>query len=153
MNDLHQTSCTLNHTLRCGAVWADGGLDSALCGRGEAVAFDDLTTEEVLLDDLFQNVRVAGVIPHAFRIDDRDGALEADAQTVGAGALDDAVRSGEPDFLEAFLEELPRSEAGLEIATLGFAGSCAEEDVPLVGLEVEGGGGTLEFGRHDKRGA
>jgi hypothetical protein len=72
------------------------------------------------------------VIPDAFWIDDRDGALEADAQAVRLGAVDRRVPTAcEVELLEAFFQEFPRDEAGFLGAAFRLGLIGAEEDVAL----------------------
>jgi len=55
--------------------------------------------DQVLLDDLFENVRVAAPVPCAFGVDQGDRPALADAKTVGLRPADPAL-FGEPEFLE-----------------------------------------------------
>src|SRR5215469_10299665 len=55
-------------------------------GEGEFGYYPAL--QQVFLDDSLQDLRSAGVVPDTFGIDDRDGALCADAQAVGFCAID-----------------------------------------------------------------
>lgn len=51
--------------------------------RVDLILDDDLTTDEMPLNDQFQDFGMARVVPHLVRIDDRDGALQADLQAIG----------------------------------------------------------------------
>ncbi len=55
---------------------------------------DDVPADEVSLDDLFQDLGGAGVVPDPFRVDDGDGALDAELEAVGFRA-EDAAFAGE----------------------------------------------------------
>ena len=54
---------------------------------GEGELFHDLAADEVLLDDAFEHVRTGRVIPDTLRVDQRDRAAFADAETVYLGAV------------------------------------------------------------------
>ena len=67
---------------------------------------DGLSAEDVLLEDAFEVVRGAGMVPDALGVNDGDGALAADTEAVGFGALD-AAGAGEAKFVEAFFQVVP----------------------------------------------
>ena len=49
----------------------------------DPVLLDHFSADQVLLDDLLQHLRGAGVVPDAIGVDDGDGTFEADLQAVG----------------------------------------------------------------------
>lgn len=59
------------------------------------------------------------MIPDALRVDECDGALVADLQTVDLAAKD-TMSGGKIEFAESFFQVIPGLQAGLPIATLGF---------------------------------
>ena len=60
---------------------------------GENVLFDDLSLNEVLLDDLFKHLWITRVVPNSFRVNDRYGATRAHSQAVHLGSIDQRVRA------------------------------------------------------------
>src|SRR5688572_636991 len=83
----------------------------------------------MLLDDPLQYGRVAGTVPGAFGIDDRDRSALADAQAVGLRAADPAGLA-QSQLLEPRFQVFPRRQAPLLLAALGLGLVAAEEDVP-----------------------
>lgn len=99
-----------------------------------------------MLDDAFEGVGGAGVVPDTFGIDDGDGALDTDAEALDAGAIDEGLEADEVEFFEAAFEEFPGFKA---LGAGGAAGGGfidAEEDVASVLGEAAGLGGGEEFG-------
>ena len=76
------------------------------------------------------------MIPRALRINDGDGALLADAQAADLAAQDEGRGSGEPEFLEAAFQKLPRFEAFRTAAAERLGGIRAEKDVALAGFQT-----------------
>ena len=70
---------------------------------------DWAAADQVFLEDALQNFGGAGPVPDALGIDDGDGALTTDLQTVRLGAVD-APRSHEVEFHEPALQEIPGFE-------------------------------------------
>ena len=68
------------------------------------------SADQMLADDALQNLRRAAMIPHAFGINDGDGAARADAQAARLGAIDQRLRADEVQFLQARLQKIPRCE-------------------------------------------
>src|SRR6266511_787716 len=106
-------------------------------GLGEGVArervlFDDPPTDQVLLNDPLQHLGRAGVVPDALGVDDRDRAMHADAQAVGLGTIDAAVRERESQLLEALLEIVPRLDARLFGGALWLCLVAAQKDMARV---------------------
>ncbi len=109
----------------------------------DTILFHGRASDEVLRDDSFEHFGSAGVIPDAFRVNDGNGATEADAEAVGfrpenGGGVE--VERGEAGF-----EEIPGDEAGVAVAALGLGLIGAEEDVAGSIGEAGGAGGALEF--------
>jgi len=113
---------------------------------GEEEVGDDAALEQVLLDDAFQDGGGAGVIPYTARIDDGYRAANADAQTVGFGAIDQGIRAGQIQFLEAALEEFPGFKAGFFGAALWLGLVGAKEDVAGVMGQAQGLDGLAQRG-------
>src|SRR5690606_41431940 len=78
--------------------------------RGEGEFLDRSPADEVLLDDSFKNLRRAVAIPGAFGINDGDGAVGANFQAIGFGAVD-AARANEAKFIEPRFKISPRCGA------------------------------------------
>src|SRR4051812_25103701 len=83
----------------------------------DQVLADDSSLDQMLLDDPFEYRRIAGAVPRAVGIDDRDRSAFADSKTVGFRAQDAAL-VGQPELLEPALQELPGGEASLLRAAL-----------------------------------
>ena len=56
--------------------------------RADLVVAEGGATDQVLLNNPFQNCGCAGVVPDLIRVNDSDGALLADPQAIGLGAHD-----------------------------------------------------------------
>jgi len=74
------------------------------------------------------------VIPDALGINQRDGATIADAQAIGARAIDPVQQA---KLFQAPLQIVPRLQTSLFAAALGFGLVGAEKDVPLYAREVQ----------------
>ena len=86
----------------------------------------------MLLDDSLQNLRRARVIPNAFRINDRDGAMRANAKTIRFRAKNRRfLIPGQLQLLQPILQKLPRLEPLFLRATFWLRLIGAKEDVPL----------------------
>lgn len=92
----------------------------------------------MFLDDLFEHVRGAGVVPDGFWIDHCDRALEANAEAICFGAEHERFRIGEAQLFEAGLEVVPGDQAVLFGAALRFGLVGTKEDVPCVFLQPQG---------------
>ena len=104
--------------------------------RVKAVRFDRLPAQQVLLDDLFQNVRRAAAIPDIVGPDDGDGPVGTDLQAIGLGPQHRpaiALRVDQTQFLHPPFEIGPRPRALLARAQVspesrlfcfGFANPC-----------------------------
>src|SRR6185369_1007000 len=84
------------------------------------VLLHDLSTNQVALDDLFENFRCAGVIPNGFGIYDRDWTADAHAQAVDFAAIDQRLGPGEFEFFKPGLEEFPRGKRLFARRTMGL---------------------------------
>jgi hypothetical protein len=118
---------------------------------GEGELGDGVAGEEVFLDDAFEDFGGAGVVPGAFGVDDGDGAVDADLEAIGLGAVDEGVGAGEFEFLEAALEVIPGGDAFLLVAALGLGLVSAEEDMAFDFFDAQISDGCPEidgqFGR------
>ncbi len=101
-----------------------------------AILGDRHATDQVLMDDPFEDGRVALPVPDAFRVDDGDRAAAADAQTVRLVALDASVFA-ETEFLQPGLQELPGDQAPVTVTALRIGLVAAEEDVTSGDIEAE----------------
>lgn len=81
---------------------------------------NNLSADEMFLDDSFQHGRRTRVIPNRFRINDRDGAMDANTQAIGFRAIDQRFSLGEIQFFQSLFQEFPRLQAGLLCAAFGF---------------------------------
>ena len=61
---------------------------------GKGKLLNNLPANQMLLNDAFQNIRRAGVIPNAFRINDRNRPMRTNPQAVDLGAIDQRLRPG-----------------------------------------------------------
>ena len=83
----------------------------------DEVVVHDLSANQMLLNDAFKHRRIAGSIPRAFRIDDRDRTALADPQAIGFRAQDSAVFR-QSQFLQPVFEISPCFEAARLVAAL-----------------------------------
>ena len=67
---------------------------------------------------------VSGVIPHALRVNDRDGPLRADSQAVGFAAVDPRFSSHQSEFLQSPFQKLPRRRTLFARAAFASVGSA-----------------------------
>lgn len=77
------------------------------------------------------------MIPDSFGVDDDDGSLNADAETISLAPMDESLWSAETEFLQAAFQKLPCSHALDRVTALGFGRGGAEENMTLVGVEVQ----------------
>ena len=119
--------------------------------EGEGVVAHRLAVDQMALDDLLEHLRRAGVIPDAVGIDDRDGPVGADAQAVDLAAIDQRLRPGEVERLEAGLEEFPGRERLFARRALRLGLVRAQENVPDIFFQAERGGGLMQFVSHDSQ--
>ena len=83
----------------------------------------------MLVDDAFENGRIAASIPSTFRIDDRDRTAFADAQAVCLRPKD-AAGFGQAQLLEALLQKFPCFDRSLAIAAFRVRLIGAQKDMP-----------------------
>lgn len=98
---------------------------------------DDLAVEQVFLDDALQNLRGARAVPDSFGIDESDGALEADTQTIGFGAIDQGHGAGESQFFKPSFQVFPGFQASGFSSAFRFSLVGAQEDMAAVLFEPE----------------
>ena len=113
----------------------------------------NLSLEEMLLDDPFQHGRIAGSIPGALGIDNRDRATFADAQAVGFGPQHPAG-FGEAELFESTFQIVPGSERPITVATFRGRLIRAQEDMTACRRHANNGGRILlppEFFAHNFR--
>ena len=67
-------------------------------------------TDDVLLDDPLEYVGRAGVVPGPLGIDNHNGALLTNLQTIGLGPVN-AAGPGQAQLLEACFQKIPRVES------------------------------------------
>jgi hypothetical protein len=99
--------------------------------------FHHAPSDEVFLDNSLQRLRPGRVIPSALRIDYRDGTPIADAQAIGARAIDPVEQS---ELSQPPLQVSPRLQTLLAGAALRFGLVGAEKNVPLYAREIQLGG-------------
>lgn len=78
------------------------------------------------------------MIPDSIRVDHRHRAVCADAEAIGFAAVNQDVRTAEFEFVQPILEELPGRSSLFGSAAFGLGGSGAQEDMPFVGVQIEG---------------
>lgn len=77
---------------------------------GDEKLVRDLSADQMLLDDVFEHIGRAGMVPRAFGVNHRDGTLKADLKAVGFRSVD-ATCSNQIQLDEALLEVLPRCQS------------------------------------------
>src|SRR5437879_443608 len=87
---------------------------------GEREFSHDASVHEVLLYDALQNLRRAGMIPDSLRVDDGDRSVNADAEAVGLGPIDERLGTNEIQFLEPPLEKFPGLQSFFLRRAFGF---------------------------------
>ena len=98
---------------------------------GENKGHNYSPSDEMFLDDTFQNLRRTGVIPNPFGIDDSNGAVYTDPEAVGFGAENQRFRIGEAEFFQASFQKFPSGKALCFGAAFGVGLVCAQENMPL----------------------
>jgi hypothetical protein len=101
-----------------------------------AVFFDRLTTNQVLLNDSLQYRRIALTVPSAIRVDNGDRSAEANSQAVRFGAEDPSL-TGQMELLQTAFQEVPSLERAILVTTLGLCLIAAEEDVSPCFLDMQ----------------
>ena len=92
---------------------------------------------QVFLDDSFQHILGAGMVPDAVRPDDCDRPGLANLQTIGFGPLH-AAAADQSQFLEPLLEVVPSALAGFPSAAFLLFGHRAEEYLSLDRVATDG---------------
>ena len=105
----------------------------------------------MLLDDLLEHLRCAGVIPDAFGIHHGDRAARADLEAIRLGAINQRFRPGEIQLHQAPFQIVPRRDALFLRAAPGLRLVSAQKDMPLEARQAKRGSGLLEFGSHGGR--
>ena len=105
--------------------------------RSEREVGDWNSPDQVLLDDPFEHLGRAGVIPDAFGVNHRNGAPRADVKAVDLAALHPRGRSGKAEFLQSRLEVFPGFKSELPRAALWFGLICAQENVMPIRAQTE----------------
>ena len=78
------------------------------------------------------------MIPDSIRVDHRHRAVCADAEAIGFAAVNQGFGTAEFELVQPVLEELPRRRSLFGSTAFGLGGCGAQEDVPLVGVQIEG---------------
>jgi hypothetical protein len=74
----------------------------------------------MILENSFKHLRRAGVIPNTFGINDRNRAVDANAQAISFGSINQRLGSDEVQFFKSALEVLPRGEVFVLGSALGL---------------------------------
>ena len=90
------------------------------------------------LDDLFQHLWRAGVIPYGVGVNDRDRATQAHAQTVHFAAIDERLGAGQFEFSKTGLQKLPGGKSLVAWSSLRFGLIGTEKDVTPIFLKPKG---------------
>lgn len=102
---------------------------------GETIIVDDPATDEVFLDDTLEDIRCAGVVPGALRINYGDGATRADPKAIGLGAVHFRLCTNEAKLLQPGFQKRPGLEATATVAALGLRLVGAKEYVALYSFQ------------------
>lgn len=98
---------------------------------------NNLPADEMFLNDPFEHLWRAGVVPDPLRINDRDWSAGADLQAIRLRAEDAAVAC-ELQFFQSPLEVVPRGEARLLVDAFWLRLIGAEEQVALNLVSADG---------------
>jgi len=102
-------------------------------------------TDQVLLNNPFQNGGCAGVVPDLIRVNDCDGTLLADPQAIGLGAHDLWIGpAGQTQLVEAEFEVLPRFQSALFGAAFGVCLIATEKDVTDAAVDADSSTNGME---------
>lgn len=104
---------------------------------------DNLATDQMLLNNLFQHSRIATAVPCSFGINQSDRPAGADAQAVGFRS-EDATLLAEAEFLQSPFEIVPGDQRTLVVATLRLGLIAAEKNMPLRGIDTHRAGKLLQ---------
>jgi hypothetical protein len=103
----------------------------------EDVFLDGVSLDQVLLDDAFENVRGAGVIPDSIGINHGHRSPATNAKTVDLAPVNLPFRAGQIEFRQPPFQKSPGLQARFPGTAFRLSLVRAEEDVPLVTLEAE----------------
>src|SRR5580693_1917540 len=98
---------------RC--LWKNSAIAQRAARKREILHYTP--ADEVFLDDPLERLRPCGVVPGPLGVDQRDGPAIADAQPVGARAVDPVEQS---QFAQPPLQIVPRLDARLARAAFRF---------------------------------
>ena len=99
------------------------------CVGHEAILFNDLPTDQVLLNYSFDHFRGTTVVPRAIGVDYCYWPIRARLQAVCFGSHDRGIGTNEVKFFQSLLKVLPRFKSNVLFATLWFGLVSAKEDV------------------------
>ena len=94
--------------------------------------------DQVLLNDALQVFGSAGMIPDSIGVDHRYRAVRADAEAIGLASVNQGFGTAEFEVVQPVLEELPGRRSLFGSTAFGLGGSGAQEDMPFVGVQIEG---------------
>jgi hypothetical protein len=103
----------------------------------KGVLFNDLTPDNVLLEDSFQHFRGTRVVPNPFRIHHRDWAESTDTKTPDPGSINRGIVFNKPKLDETTLKILPRYKPHLSGATFRFFLLGAQKNMALKLIEPQ----------------
>jgi hypothetical protein len=78
------------------------------------------------------------MIPNALRIDHGNGTVDADAEAVGLGAINQGGWAGQIEFLEPLLQKVPRLQTLPLGTTLRVRLVRAQEDMAGIAGQTQG---------------
>src|SRR3972149_11989730 len=110
---------------------------------GDQLVGNHAAANEVLLDDPFENDRIALAVPRALRIDRVDRTALADAEAVGLGTQD-APLLGQSKLFQTPLEKLPSHEPALLVTALWRRLIAAQQHVPTGCRHADCDGGLTQ---------
>ena len=90
----------------------------------------------MFLDDPFQHLRGAAVVPHTFGIDDCDRPCGADAQAADLAPQDPRM-AAQSQLSQPPFEEIPSGDPGRAVAAFWLFRIGAEEDVVAGGKAAQ----------------
>jgi hypothetical protein len=104
----------------------------ARCVSSQDKILNDFPSNKMFLDDPFQYIGRATVIPNRLGIDNRNRAILADTEAISLGSIDKRCLSRYLQFFEPSFKELPRFKSNCLLGTIWFGLICAEENVATV---------------------
>lgn len=118
----------------------------------DAMLRNDFAADQMARDDFLQHGRCAAFIPDAFGINERDGPLRANLQTIDLSAQY-AAAAHQPQFAQARFEIVPRHKAGGFVAAFGLGLVGAQENMSPALINAELVHDCGKIGRGGGRGA